>query len=189
MRDPSRKRLKKTPRERGFLFEPELALEIGQLYREHGVKGFCKVHVYSQSDENLVKGRAYWLVAGEKILSVHLSELSHVGRYFLLRFAELSGPEDLIPWRKAGLWMSQSDLTREGDALYDFEWQGFELLQKDGQSLGQVVEIVYTPLRNFLLKKPDGGELNIPFEKSWISKIDSRKKQLTMDLPEGIADL
>lgn len=189
MTDYSGKRPHTTPRERGFLFERDAALHIGQIYREHGVKGFCKAHIFSQSDENLAEGRPYWLVTEDKNKAVRLAELSHVGRYFLLRFTGLESPEDLIPWRKAGLWMNKENLARDGGELYDFEWPGFDVLQNDGRSLGHITEVIYTPLRNFLVRKADGAEVIIPSEKSWITNINQKKKQVVMNLPEGIVDL
>lgn len=167
--------------------DEEKYLKIGEIYREHGIKGQCKVYIYSGTDENIQKGSSYWLVNSSgvrKKVKIKTTEVS--GRYFLIGFDTFTKPEDIFSWRKAGLWMERVQLVRrEGDA-YDFEWQGATILNESGEVLGKVLRMEYTPLRQFCVETKDGQEILIPFVPEWILKDDREKKILTMKIPEGL---
>lgn len=162
------------------------SIQIGELYREHGVRGFCKVHIFSGSDENLNQKANYWLTQGDSVLKTKILDLSHVGRYFLVLFDCFKNPETIFPWRKAGLWLHKNDLHREPGQKFDFEWDGFSILHPDGQMVGQILNIVYTPKKNFSVQLISGETVLIPCEDNWIQKLDESKKQVVMDLPEGL---
>jgi 16S rRNA processing protein RimM len=164
-------------------------LHIGEIYREHGVKGFCKAYIYSQSDDNLLEGESYILQAEDgRQKEVKLSEVSTVGRYFLLHFAGFQSPEQIEGWRKAGIWIAKTKLAQD-DEMYDYEWVGFEILDTKKQSVGTVKEIAYTPLRQFLITPSVGSEVLIPYNKDWIVNLDKKTKTLVLDLPEGLLEV
>ena len=177
-----------TPRPEGFFFDPENCLQIGEIYREHGLKGFCKAHIFSHSDDNLIVGKKYWLVGNQKIRGT-LLEMSSVGRYFLLHFESFDSPESVKLWRKAGIWLNKTDLAHQTGETYDFEWTGFEVQDAQGVKIGTVEKIIYTPLKNFLLRDHSGKEIVLPCNAAWIKFIDNKTRQVILDLPEGILDL
>lgn len=176
----------KAPLERGFLFDPAKALQIGRVYREHGVRGFFKAHIYSGADDNLRLGQNYWLVQGDSTIETHLTDISHVGQYFLLKFDAFKNPESIVMWRKAGIWLNRTDLKREANEKYDFEWEGFVIFDLAQDPVGPVEGVVYTPKKNFSVRLQTGETALIPFEKSWIQSLDEKAKRIVMDLPEGL---
>lgn len=165
-------------------------LQIGEIYREHGVKGFCKAYIYSGDDDNLDVGKKYLLALDDaqkresKLLSV-----SCVGRYFLLHFDIFQSPEEARLWRKAGIWVKKVALKKLSDEMYDFQWQGFTVYDDHKTCVGVIKEVEYTPMRQFLVTTADGTERLIPYQQEWIVKKDDTKKTLIMQLPEGILEL
>lgn len=162
-------------------------LKIGEIYREHGVKGLCKVYLYSGTDENLCAGESYWLLNAQGLRrKVKIKTIEILGRHFLIGFDVFTKPEDIIPWRKSGLWMARAKLSRRDGEAYDFEFAGMTVLNERGEVLGKVLRMVYTPLRQFCLETKNGQEILIPLVPEWILKEDREKKTVMLRLPEGL---
>lgn len=167
-------------------------IQIGQIYREHGVNGFCKVHIFSGGDDNLTVGASYELrhATDGSRSSVQLAQVGSIGRYFLLKFVKIATPEALLKWRKAGLWMAKARLTQVADGeMYDHEWIGFVVMDQSQRVLGRVSGLSYTPLRQWIVVGTDGREFLIPLTPAWVVHLDRKAKRVSVDLPEGILDL
>jgi 16S rRNA processing protein RimM len=167
--------------------DPEKYLKIGEIYREHGVKGLCKVTVYSGTDENLHIGDSYWLLSPRGLRKKgKIKTIKVLGRHFLIGFDVFTKPEDIISWRKSGLWLERTKVVRHDGAAYDFEFEGMTILNEKAEILGRVLRMIYTPLRQFCVETKDGQEVLIPFVPEWILKEDREKKSITMKIPEGL---
>lgn len=167
--------------------DEEKHLKIGEIYREHGVKGLCKVYVYSGTDENLRVGESYELLSAQNLhKKVKIKTIEVLGRYFLVGFDAFTKPEDIASWRKSSLWLERAKLARQKGDAYDFEWHGVTVLNEKGEVLGKVLRMAYTPLRQFCIETKNGQETLIPFVPEWIVKDDREKKTLTMKIPEGL---
>lgn len=165
-------------------------LQIGEIYREHGVKGYVKVYVYSATDENLELGRTYVLKpqSGE-LIKTKLKDLSVVGRYFLLKFDAFHTPEDILSFRKAGLFVERTKLAREDGEIYDYEWEGLRVFDTKARDVGVICRIAYMPLKQFVVQTPSSAEVLIPYNPAWIAKVDLAAKSVILDLPEGLLEI
>lgn len=169
------------------------AIPLGQIYREHGVHGFCKFYCYSAADDHLACDESYLLIAEDLTYKmVTLEEIKTQGRYFLLKFFEFDQPEALIPWRKAKLCLRRSQLQREENDLFDFEWSGYQILNEQKSPVAQIVQVVRNPLKQFEVQVLDPqGQLSketyfVPCIADWIRKINEKEKTVMMILPEGL---
>lgn len=169
------------------MFSPDKHIQLGAIYREHGVKGFCKAHIFGSSDDNLEEGRRYTLVSvdGQQLES-KLESISSVGRYFLLKFDAFRSPEQIEAWRKAGIWIAKADLNRADGEVYDYEWEGLILQLPDGRVIGKIVSITYMPLKQFVVQPGSGESFLVPYTPPWIVSVDRERKVVVMDLPEGL---
>ena len=169
--------------------ETKTHLRLGQIYREHGVRGYCKFYTYSGSDENLVKKREYLIqnVNGEE-LKTSIVDVIPFQKYFLVLFDIFSNPEELKHWRKATLWMDKKDLKHKRGEMYDFEWEGVTVLDEAGNKVGIIQSVVHVPTQQFVVKRdPEAADdFLIPYVSDWVVKFDKKKKQVVMRLPEGL---
>lgn len=164
---------------------------IGQVYREHGVKGFCKCHVYDEFIESLIEDETYHLenIQGD-VCKVKLQNVSTINRYFLLKFDKFDSPESLLDWRKSKMYLPKNKLQKEKNQTFDFEWEGYTVFSTDKVQIGTVQKIVHNPLKQIeVLLSNQNKTILIPFVEAWIQKNDTDKKQLIVNIPEGILDL
>ena len=165
-------------------------ITIGEIYREHGLKGAVKVYMYSGSDENLFADQQYHLIAEDgRTLEVTPQSLQSQGQYFLIHFDKISTPEEAKSWRKAKFQIPKAVLLeqKDDDEMYDFEWQDFAVQNEDGEEIGKVLRIDYSPLRQLVVAH-GGREVLIPHVQEWVLDLDEDAKVIKMQLPEGLLD-
>lgn len=162
---------------------------VGQIYREYGVKGSCKFYSYSGGTENLKQDQKYLLKnSHHEELRVKIKNVSPGGRYFYVHFDVFDKPEEVMPWRKAVLWLDRKFYTFDEDIKFNFDWTGFTLLDLSGETIGVIEEMVQNPLKQFSVKKEDEKNVLIPFVKEWIVDVDRTHLQVKMNLPEGLIE-
>lgn len=172
------------------MINPETHLSLGQIYREHGVKGQCTFYSYSGTDDHLIPRRTYILESVEgkrqKTRIKRIALYKKNKKMFLVHFDLFSTREEIHSWRKATLWIEKKKLQRSGTDMYDYEWEGFSLLKEDGRRVGMIEGVAYTPLRQFVVRLNDGREVFVPFVQEWIVKLEREKKRAVMRLPVGL---
>lgn len=166
---------------------PETHLRLGQIYREHGVKGQCTFYSYSGKADHLTPKRTYILVNTEgEQQKIRIKRIVSYQKMFLVHFDLFSSPEEVHPWRKATLWIEKKKLQRTDIDMYDYEWEGFTLLNEHKKNVGVIAGIAYTPLKQFIVCLDDQREIFIPFVYEWVVKLERDQKKLVLRLPEGL---
>lgn len=162
--------------------------QIARIYREHGLKGFCKVTMMTDALELLAPKKEYLLraVDGQE-KRVTLEAHMPMGHFELIKFSCFDLPEPIHPWRKAGIFVLNEELPAgNGFDLFDHEWPGFTVQNQLGEVMGMIDSVQYTPLKQFCLTAPDGSERLVPVVEDWFESIDAKKKTVVMNLPEGL---
>ncbi len=76
------------------------------------------------------------------------------------------------------------------DEFYDWELEGCRVKTVDGQSVGQVTEVMRTGGANLLVVEDDTRDSKlIPMVSSILVDVDKERKFITIDPPEGLLDL
>lgn len=161
---------------------------IGQIYREHGVKGFCKIYLYHHDFAVVMKPEQTLFLKKKKdpLQKVTLQKVMLFQRYFLAKFDIFTQPENIKEWRRAEILVErQAFPTKEGH-VFDFEWFDVECFDPQNKRLGIITHIIYTPLKQFVLKMANHQDVLIPFVESWIVKTDWTNKKVWLNLPDGI---
>jgi 16S rRNA processing protein RimM len=161
-------------------------ITIGEIYREHGIKGLAKVYIYSGSMDQVDNKAAFILEKdGEKMTDVHMLKVSSLGRQFLVQFDCFDNSDDVVKWRKAKISCLRENMNIDDQTILDQDWEGFVLLNDQGLKLGTIKKVVYTPLKQFQVLANDEEKL-VPVVDDWIISRDTDKKEIVMDLPEGL---
>lgn len=164
-------------------------IQIGEVYREHGLRGEAKVYIYSGEAGAVKKGVGLMLQNndGEK-KKVVVREIRPFNRWFLMAWDAFSQPEEIKPWRKAGLWLSRSKLKKlKAGEYYVQDLIGYTVSRETGPPLGVFQKLSGNednPLA--ILKDLNGREILIPMVPRWIKKVDSAQMIVVMDIPEGL---
>ncbi|MBU0507064.1 MAG: hypothetical protein ABII18_03755 [bacterium] len=164
----------------------EMLIPIGEINREHGLKGYCKVYIYGGVLPTFHEEAHFILEKeSERKQVIFIEEIKPIGRMFLVKFDCFKDSEEVVSWRKAILWCNKEYLVREDGALFDFEWEGFILHDPQGHIVGTIQNVIYNPLKQFVIIVNDEEKL-VPVVDDWIVSCDTDKKEVVMDLPEGL---
>ena len=86
------------------------------------------------------------------------------------------------------VWLPEEDFQRYAAKAAPAAMLGFDIIQ-DGKSLGPVLELIEQPHQLLCRIELEGKEVLIPLNESSLKKIDPKKKQIIVELPDGLLDI
>ncbi len=163
------------------------ALEaVGRLVRAHGLKGAVVARPASDGSDVLLQVEQVVVEhAGERTRR-RVRAARRLGRQVLL---ELEGIEDRTRAESlvgAALLLSSDELPppAEGE-IYRRDLVGLEVVGKDGQRYGTVVDLESSPAQEWLLVDCGGREVLVPFTEGLVT-VDLPAGRVVVDAPEGL---
>jgi 16S rRNA processing protein RimM len=155
---------------------------IGRILKPFGVRG--EVRVESLSD---VPGRFEGLETVTLALSdgtnveTKVTSVRQINQGVILGLSAFSTPETAAPYR--GAWLKipvTHTLPREKDTFYQFELIGLRVEDSDGQTIGNVEEVLEYPQHHVLVIRSKEREVLIPASRRTIETVDLTKKVLRL---------
>lgn len=177
---------------------PADAIEIGRIADAWGIKGWFKVMPYSASPEALFSSKRWFLQPAERGAKTFAGTL-------LLKIKEAKEHTDLvvasahdIPDRNAAellkgarIFVSRESFpTPEEDEYYWVDLLGLQVINREGQALGQVKDLLSTGPQTVLVlsyqeTNADGQLVNkermIPFVNAYIDRVNLPEKRIEVD--------
>jgi len=86
------------------------------------------------------------------------------------------------------LWLSEEDFHKYAGKSAPISLLGFHILQ-DGNDLGEILEIIEQPHQLLCRIELQGKEVLIPMHAETLLKVDKKKKQVHVALPDGLLDV
>ncbi len=86
------------------------------------------------------------------------------------------------------VWLLKSDFDKYAGRSSPISLLGYIMIDK-GQEIGEVIEVIEQPLQVLCKIMYKGNEALIPIHKESFEKIDKKKKQVYINLPEGLLDI
>lgn len=165
--------------------------------------------------QNIGKMVSAFGIKGELILEHHLGEKPGFGKVKALFLEETNGK--LIPYflesfknRKEGetlillegistpekarllvrkkVWLPETDVKKIAEASSPISWLGYMVFDGKKQ-LGEVLEVIEQPAQILLRLEINKKEVLVPLNESSLEKIDIKKQQIKVNLPEGLLDI
>jgi 16S rRNA processing protein RimM len=86
------------------------------------------------------------------------------------------------------VWLQEAEFHKYASASSPFTLLGFHLVN-EGEDIGEVLEVIEHPHQLLLRISLNGKEALIPVHEETLQKIDKRKKQVFLKLPDGLLDI
>ena len=161
-------------------------LVVGFLRRAHGVQGEMIMDLHTDFPERLRSGRK--LFVGEERKPMTLSGARPHAKGMLVKLKGIETPEDVVPLRNQWVYVKATDVPSlpEGK-LYQHELFGFQVMDENGDSLGELVEIIETGANDvYVVRNESGKEILLPAIPSVILELDSDRRLMRVHLLEGL---
>jgi 16S rRNA processing protein RimM len=82
-----------------------------------------------------------------------------------------------------------TEMPEEEDEYYDHQLIDLDVVLADGTEIGVITEISHLPSQDlFIVERPDGTELMIPFVEEIVTEIDLEEQRAVIDPPPGLID-
>ena len=165
--------------------------KIGQLVKAHGVKGKAEL---SYTDDVFLRADIDYLFLRIDGLLVpfFMEECSMKGKgRALVKFEDIDTPEQVAGLLDAEVYFPISEIPeREEDPeSWDF-LTGFRVRDVKEGLVGEISSVNAESVNTILfVRKKDNTEVLIPLHKELVVEWDERKREIVMDLPEGLLTL
>ncbi|XUM03853.1 ribosome maturation factor RimM [Streptomyces venezuelae ATCC 10712] len=168
-----------------------MQLVVARVGRAHGIRGEVTVEVRTDEPELRLGPGAVLLTdpASAGPLTIESGKV-HSGK-LLLRFEGVRDRNAAEALRNILLIaeVDPEELPEEEDEYYDHQLMDLDVVLADGTEIGRITEISHLPSQDlFIVERPDGTELMIPFVSSIVTEIDLEEQRAVIDPPPGLID-
>ena len=170
---------------------PSGYIAIARITRPRGNRGEVLAEFHTDFPERFADLREIWLrfPDGRRERKTLEESWEHAGRLVL----KLGGVESITEAEAyAGAWVevgAEAAVELPEGSYYDHDLVGCRVVDPEGQDLGVVHEVVRLAGNHQLLVLRDGHEYLIPARAEICREIAVDRRQIVVDLPEGLMDL
>ena len=161
-------------------------LVVGFLRRPHGLRGEIIMDVHTDFPERLRKGRK--LFVGEEHRAMTLASSRPHAKGMLVHLKGIDTPEAAGELRNQWVYVKAAEVPSlpEGQ-LYQHELFGFQVVDENNVSLGELVEIIETGANDvYVVRNEAGKEILLPAISSVILETDKSRRLMRVHVLEGL---
>jgi 16S rRNA processing protein RimM len=163
---------------------------LGLITKVSGFGGAVSVKLERTLNENIPLTEPVFLEIEGRPVPFFISYSEYSGAGILkLKFDRYNSDDEVEEFIGARVYLTGAPARgKNKDELKSLE--GFNVYDQDSQLVGCITEVIPNPAQ-LLLKiiSPRNREVLIPLHENLIIGIDKRKKELIMDIPEGLTEI
>jgi 16S rRNA processing protein RimM len=167
-------------------------IQIGHTKKTHGVAGEIKVFI-EEVFEDLFLGaeRVFIEVRGNKV-PYFIENVRGMGD-FIVQFEEMNNKDLAAAIQSKGVFLPAAEvpasvLRQAPKGLYTHT-KGFEMTDEAVGTIGVIEEIMEMPQQEIAVLQYKGKSVMVPLHPEFVRKVDTKKRQIAVSLPEGLLDL
>jgi 16S rRNA processing protein RimM len=161
-------------------------LVIGFLRRPHGVYGEIVMDLHTDFPERLKRGKK--VLVGEEHKLLVLEGIRAHQKGVLVKFNGIENSEEAGKLRNTWVYIKASEAPPLPDGqIYQYELFGFQVVDENDNSLGELVEIIETGANDvYVVRSESGKEILLPAIPSVILDLDAGRRLMRVHLLEGL---
>lgn len=158
--------------------------QVGYFSKTHGVKG----HLILKMDKDFLEEdlKAVFVESSTGKAPYFVTEIKSTNNGLIIGLEEITAVEKAKSLIGKAVFID-SNLIEEQEE--DFDWIGFELIDKHHGSLGNITGTSDNGQQVLLSIDYNSKEILLPLVEDFIEKIDEEGKKLYFNAPEGLIDL
>jgi 16S rRNA processing protein RimM len=171
---------------------PNRYLAIGRIVGPHGIRGEVKVELLTDFPERYKQGAIAYLASTPDGADARPVTMATVRRHHERMLVKLDVTSDR---NAAEMVRGYYLLIPEGEAMplgehenYAHDVIGLRVETAEGEHVGDVVEIVFTPANDVYVLAGLQGELLIPATREVVLSVDLAARKMIVNLPEGLRE-
>ena len=105
-----------------------------------------------------------------------------------LKLQDVNTREAAIKLAQKEVWLTETDFKKFSAKSSPINFLGYSIIEKE-KELGTILEVIEQPHQLLCRIEIETKEVLIPLHEDTIIKIDQKKKQIIVDLPEGLLEI
>ena len=105
-----------------------------------------------------------------------------------LQLEDFDSPEKAKKILQKEVWLEEVDFDKFATKGSPISLLGFHMIN-EGEDLGEIIEVIEQPLQVLCKIMIGENEALIPIHEETLEKIDQKKKQVFVQLPDGLLDI
>jgi len=168
--------------------------QLGYILKTHGLRGHVVAHFDVDDTAAYLRLKTVHLTlagAPTKLVEHQVEKVQpQTGSKVLLKLHGIDRIEEAEPLRGAQLHLPLTQLPAlEDDQFYFHDVLGFTVVDENLGELGTVENFYELPQQDMLAMRYQGQEVLIPVVDELVSHADHAKKQIYVNLPDGLLDV
>ncbi|MCZ7540736.1 MAG: ribosome maturation factor RimM [Anaerolineae bacterium] len=166
-------------------------LLLGRVLRPHGIRGELRVEVLTAYPERIEPEQQVYLgldpadVSAARLYTI-VQARQHQ-KYLILQLAGIGDRNAAELLREQYVMVAFEDaIPLEDDEYYLFQVIGLEVITTDGESLGNVQEVLETGANDVFIVRGPRGEVLLPVIDECVQRIDFDAGTITVRLLDGL---
>lgn len=167
--------------------ENELIL-LGKIVKLHGFHGAVVIALEGDISEKIKEMESVFVEIDGKPVPFFIEWLKETGPQTLqARFEYYDSEKSMAEFIGCNVLSDIESTVAESDSDLPIFLKGFNLHDSMGNELGEIIKVISFPMQVMLeVKSGTADDILIPYNEDWVIAIDTTKKTLSLDLPEGL---
>ena len=162
---------------------------IGILRKTFGVDGWIRIELDENYEEDVLASEHLFVNVAGKLIPYFIEEFRESSGV-LVKFEEIDDKESANGLSNLQAYLSVDQVSYEEDeeAISFDKIKGFLILDK-GVKVGPIAELIQMPEQTLAIVLIDHRSVYIPIVEQFIVGVNFKKREIQMDLPDGLLDL
>lgn len=164
---------------------------LGKITKHNKKSGEVTISADTDSPESYIGSEVLFLEIDGGLVPFYVVEIKLRGNEsYLALFEDWDHPDKAQQLVGCKVYLPSEQLAPLAeDQFYFHDILGFSVIDSRVGELGTISQVLEAPEQELLQVFYQGKEVLIPLVSEFIIRVNKRKKQLFMDLPEGLIDL
>jgi 16S rRNA processing protein RimM len=169
--------------------ETSAYLVVGKIVGAHGVRGEVKVTSQTDNPDRFRPGVELLLESEAGLQPVKIVTVRPHKGMLLIKLASVPdrSSAEQLQWRKLLIPASEGMALGEHENFVH-DLIGLSVETSEGETLGELTEILVTPANDVYVVSGPRGQLLLPALRSVVLRVDLTAGKMTVEVPEGLRD-
>lgn len=155
---------------------------MGYIKGAVGIRGWVKVKADTEYSDSLLAYSQWQLRKDREILKVTLEAGKLVSGELQVKFASVHDRDAAALLRGYTIEIARAEFdSTEEDEYYWADLVGMRVINREGETLGIVANLMETGAHDVLVVRGEAGEKLIPFVEQFVDAVDEQQKIITVD--------
>jgi 16S rRNA processing protein RimM len=163
---------------------------IGKLVATFGVAGEFILQHHLGKKTSLKGLENFFLEAGKDEMLPYFIEATRIksDEELYVKVEGIDTKEAARPFVRKEVWLEETDFHKYAGKSAPISLLGFHIID-NGTDIGEILEVIEQPHQLLCRISLDGKDALIPIHEETLQKLDKKKRQVAVDLPDGLLDI